>query len=57
MSNKIANRARKACCPRCHHTGYSESVALDGRPLFTCGQCAHQWTRGKDGGEYRKETK
>ena len=39
-------------CPQCRVSGYTQGVAPDGRPKFTCQRCGYWWTNGKDGGEY-----
>lgn len=43
---------RKTRCSSCGHPGFWKSRAFDGRPRFTCDFCGHEWTNGKDGGEY-----
>lgn len=47
-------RAKEARCPRCRVGGFLQEVACDGRPSFRCLQCDHEWTCGKDGGDYPK---
>lgn len=49
-------RPKRAKCPRCKHLGFTQSPAPgDGRPMFTCTSCKHQWTCGHDGGRYALE--
>jgi hypothetical protein len=43
---------RPPACPRCHHRGYWQATAADGRPRFECDSCGFQWTNGHDGGQY-----
>lgn len=52
---KHAPRPHKPVCPRCKHAGYTQDVAFDGRPRFTCGGCQHTWTAGHSGGEWTKK--
>jgi transposase-like protein len=51
---KEAIRHTRKRCPKCHVGGYAQSVAMDGRPLFTCKQCGYTWTSGKSGKPYVK---
>ena len=44
-------------CPRCQKGGYTQGVAYDGRPKFTCTACDHWWTAGLDGGEWARSLK
>ncbi len=48
----MKNRPRKPHCPRCKHTGFRLSKAVDGRPLFTCDKCGEWWTNGHSGEPY-----
>lgn len=45
--------AKHPLCPACRRSGYNETRADSGRPLFTCQSCDNQWTNGDDGGEWR----
>lgn len=50
MSDKP--QTTKPLCPRCRRSGFTRSVASDGRPKFTCQACEHVWTSGHSGGVY-----
>lgn len=42
---KMASLVKR--CARCLVGGITISTAWDGRPMFTCTRCGHQWTEGK----------
>lgn len=39
-------------CPACLIGGFKRCAWQIDRPRFICTRCDHEWTNGKDGGEY-----
>lgn len=47
--------AKRGRCPRCIVGGAKHKGTIgvvSPRPLFGCDRCGHEWTCGKDGGEW-----
>jgi len=48
-------RKQRAVCNICRSPDYHMTPPIEGettKPAFTCHQCGHGWTYGRDGGKY-----
>ncbi len=46
------NQTTRPRCPKCRIGGFKRCAWQVDRPRFLCTRCDHEWTSGKDGGEY-----